>query len=82
MFRPSIFKLSLAFIILGIVWISYTTIQSDKISENFILEIDQTEQFSIFLNGNDFGYYKVSLPESEDFVFVEIFEDIIYNTAP
>ena len=37
MFRPTIFKISLAFIILGIVWIGYTTIQSEKISENFMI---------------------------------------------
>ena len=40
--KISIFKISLGLIIIGTIWIGVITVQSDKISETFILEIAQT----------------------------------------
>jgi len=72
MFKPSIFKISLGLIIIGTIWIGLTTIESDKISENFTLQIAQTGEYDMYLKGEDVGYYKVTVPNLRDSVFTQI----------
>ena len=71
MLKPSIFKISLGLIIIGTIWIGLTTIESDKISENFTLQIAQTGEYDMHLKG-DVGYYKVIVPDLGDSVFTQI----------
>ena len=71
MLKPSIFKISLGLIIIGTIWIGLTTIESDKISENFTLQIAQTGEYNMHLKG-DVGYYKVIVPDLGDSVFTQI----------
>ena len=71
MLKLSIFKISLGLIIIGTIWIGLTTIESDKISENFTLQIAQTGEYDMHLKG-DVGYYKVIVPDLGDSVFTQI----------
>ena len=70
--KISIFGISLGLIIIGIVWIGIITVQSDKMSEFFNLRATQTEVYEIYLNGEDVGFYKVSVPELGESVFTQI----------
>ena len=72
MLKPSIFIISLGLIIIGTIWIGLTTIESDKISENFTLQIAQTGEYDLHLKGEDVGYYKVTVPDLGDSVFTQI----------
>ena len=72
MFKPSIFKISLGLIIIGTIWIGFTTIESDKISENFTLQIAQTGEYDMYLKGEDVGYYKVTVSDLTDSLFAQI----------
>lgn len=72
MFKPSIFKISLGLIIIGTIWIGLITIESDKISENFTLQIAQTGEYDMYLKGEDVGYYIVTVPNLRDSVFTQI----------
>lgn len=73
MFKPSIFKISLGLIIIGIIWIGLITMESDKIFENFTLQIAQTSEHDVYLKGKDVGYYKVTVSDLRDSVFIHIF---------
>ena len=48
------------------------TVQSDKMSEIFILQTAQTGVYEIYLNGEDVGFYKVSVPKLGESVFAQI----------
>ncbi len=58
--------------ILGVIWSAYTFSENQKIVESFSLESTETKTLEINLIGKDIGFYKVSLPELGDAVFVQI----------
>ena len=47
-------------------------VQNDKISEIFILKATQTGIYEIYLNGEDIGFYKISVRELGESVFAQI----------
>jgi len=73
MLSPPIFKISLGLVIIGIIWIGLTTLESDKISENFTLQIAQTGEYDMQVKGADVGYYKITMPNLGDSVFTQVF---------
>ncbi len=70
--RTSFFKIGLILTILGVIWSAYTFSENQKIVESFSLESTETKTLEINLIGKDIGFYKVSLPELGDAVFVQI----------
>lgn len=71
--RVSIFKIAILLTIIGIGWMSYQFSLSEKESENFLLSIDETIQIETNLD-RDLGFYKISLPNLGDSVFVQIMD--------
>ena len=71
--RPTLFKISIVLITIGIVWIGFITINSHSMTENFVLNVAQTGVLDINLNG-ELGFYKIALPELGDSVFVQILD--------
>lgn len=71
--KVSVLKISLILIGIGVSWMAWMTIDSYNLSENFALNIAQTGEIEFKVNG-DIGFYKVSLPELGDTVFVQILD--------
>ena len=72
MSKLPLFKISLGLIIIGIIWIGLSTLESDKISENFTLQISKTSQYDVTVEGADVGYYKITIPSHGDSIFTQI----------
>ena len=72
--KVSILKISLILIGVGVSWMAWMTIDSYNLSENFALNVAQTGEIEFEVNG-DIGFYKVSLPELGDTVFVQILDN-------
>lgn len=59
--------------IIGIGWMSYQFYISEKVSGNFTILVDETIQLETNLE-TSLGFYKISLPELGDSVFVQIID--------
>ena len=68
------FKIGIILSIIGIIWISAIFIESNKISEEFILESQHSHKIQIDLEGAGIGYYKIFMPE---FLKYEIFVQVL-----
>lgn len=61
--------------IIGMVWLSVVFNEGDRVSENFSLKSSQSEEFEMYFEGKDIGYYKIFIPEfSGKGVFVQILD--------
>ena len=72
--KVSVLKISLILIGIGVSWMAWMTIDSQNLSENFALNIAQTGEIEFEVYG-DIGFYKVSLPELGNTVFVQILDN-------
>ena len=68
------FKIGIILSVIGIIWISAIFIESNKISEEFVLESQHSHKIQIDLEGAGIGYYKILMPE---FLKYEIFIQIL-----
>ena len=59
--------------IVSTVWIGFALVNSHGITKDFALNVAQTGSVEINLSG-ELAFYKVSLPELEDTVFVQILD--------
>ena len=70
------FKIGIILSMIGIIWISVIFIESNKISEEFILESQHSHKIQIDLEGAGIGYYKIFMPEFLKYkIFVQILDE-------
>ena len=80
--RPSFFKIGLILSIIGVIWVGFAFLDSEKISQSFHLSTAQTLSFDLELKNQGIGFYKVSMQNSKDSVMIQILdsrENIIAN---
>lgn len=68
----SLFKIGLILSIIGIVFVGYEFSQGEKISQTFLLENEQTKSLDLRLQDSGIGFYKISIPDLGDSVFIQI----------
>lgn len=71
--RLSPFRICIALIVSGIIWMGFVSGNIHSISEEFSLGIEQTGEIDIGINGG-LGFYVVSIPELGNSVFVQVLD--------
>ena len=69
---PSLFKIGLILSIIGVVFVGYGFYEGEKISQTFLLDTEQTESLDLRLQDSGIGFYKISVPDLGDSVFIQI----------
>ena len=69
---PSLFKIGLILSVIGIVFVGYGFSEGEKISQTFLLDTKQTNSIDLRLQDSGIGFYKISIPDLGDSVFVQI----------
>jgi len=69
---PSLFKIGLILSIIGVVLVGYGFYEGEKISQTFLLDTEQTESLDLRLQDSGIGFYKISVPDLGDSVFIQI----------
>ena len=73
--RPSLFKLGIGFLIIGIFWLSAIFFDGDRITDEFLLKPTESVEMSMNFHGKDVGYYKIFMPEFDGTgVFIQILD--------
>jgi hypothetical protein len=73
--RISPIKMSLALIIIGMIWVSIIFNETEKTHDSTLLEQSSSFEVKLDFSGTDIGYYKLYMPEfSGDEVFVQIID--------
>jgi len=73
--KISPFKISLALIIIGMIWVSIIFNETEKIHDSVLLEQSNSFEVKSDFAGTGIGYYKLYMPEfSGDEVFVQIID--------
>jgi len=70
--KPSLFKIGLILSIIGVVFVVYGFYEGEKISQTFLLDTKQTESLDLRLQDSGIGFYKISVPDLGDSVFIQI----------
>lgn len=70
--KPSLFKIGLILSIIGVVFVGYGFSEGEKISQTFLLDTEQTESLDLRLQDSGIGFYKISVPDLGDSVFIQI----------
>ena len=70
--KPSLFKIGLILSIIGVVFVGYGFYEGEKISQTFLLDTKQTESLDLRLQDSGIGFYKISIPNLGDSVFIQI----------
>jgi len=70
--KPSLFKIGLILSVIGVVFVGYGFFEGEKISQTFILDTEQTETLDLRLQDSGIGFYKISVPDLGDSVFIQI----------
>jgi len=70
--KPSLFKISLILSVIGVVFVGYGFSEGEKISQTFLLDTEQTESLDLRLQDSGIGFYKISVPDLGDSVFIQI----------
>lgn len=69
------FKIGLALIIVGIIWISVIFVETEKIHDSVVLKQSNSFELKSEFQGIDIGFYKVYMPEfTGEEVFVQILD--------
>jgi hypothetical protein len=71
---PSLFKIGLILSVIGIVFVGYGFSEGEKISQTFLLDTEQTASIDLRLQDSGIGFYKISIPNLGDSVFVQIID--------
>ncbi len=68
-------KLGLGLTIIGIIWISFIFIETEKIQDTILLKQSNSFELKLEFTGVDIGFYRVYMPEfSGEEVFVQILD--------
>ena len=70
--KPSLFKIGLILSVIGVVLVGYGFSEGEKISQTFLLDTEQTESLDLRLQDSGIGFYKISVPDLGDSVFIQI----------
>jgi len=70
--KPSLFKIGLILSVIGVVFVGYGFYEGEKISQTFLLDTEQTESLDLRLQDSGIGFYKISVPDLGDSVFIQI----------
>ena len=73
--KASSFKIGIILSAVGIIWVSMTFAESDKISEEFILESQYSHKIQLDFEGKGIGYYRIFMPEfAKHEIFVQVLD--------
>jgi len=70
--KLSLFKIGLILSVIGVVFVGYGFSEGEKISKTFNLDTEQTETLDLRLQDSGVGFYKISVPDLGDSVFIQI----------
>ena len=73
--KISLFKLGLGLTIVGIIWISFIFIETEKTYDTILLKQSNSFELNSEFTGADIGFYKIYIPEfTGEEVFVQILD--------
>ena len=73
--KASLLKLGLVLTIVGIVWISFIFVETEKTHDTILLKQSDSFELKLEFIGVDIGFYKVYMPEfTGEEVFVQILD--------
>ncbi len=73
--KASLLKLGLGLTIIGIIWISFIFVETEKIQEATLLKQSNSFELKLEFSGLDIGFYRIYMPEfSGEEVFVQILD--------
>ncbi len=73
--KISLFKIGLALIIVGMIWISVIFVETEKNQEQIILKQSSSFEMKLQFTGTDIGFYKAYMPEfSGQEIFIQILD--------
>ncbi len=73
--KISLFKVGLGLTIVGIIWISFIFVETEKTYDTILLKQSNSFELKLEFTGVDIGFYRVYMPEfSGEEVFVQILD--------
>ncbi len=73
--KVSLLKLGLGLTIVGIIWISFIFVETEKIHDTILLKQSDSFELNSEFTGVDIGFYRVYMPEfTGEEVFVQILD--------
>ena len=72
--KISFFKIGLILAVAGTLWIGLVFSNSDKINQSFNLNVEQTARLTISLPESGIGFYKTSIPDFDDSIFIQVLD--------
>jgi len=73
--KVSLFKLGLGLTIIGIIWISFIFVETEKTYDTILLKQSDSFELNSEFEGADIGFYRVYMPEfAGEEVFVQILD--------
>ncbi len=74
--KISLLKIGIILSIIGVIWTSAIFIESEKISEDYTLESQQSHKIQLNFDGSGIGYYTIFMPEFLKYeIFVQVLDD-------
>ncbi len=73
--KISLFKVGLALTIIGIIWISFVFVETEKTHDIILLKQSNSFELKSEFTGTDIGFYRIYMPEfAGEEVFVQILD--------
>ncbi len=73
--KISLFKVGLGLTIVGIIWISFIFVETEKTHDTILLKQSDSFELKLEFTGVDIGFYRVYMPEfTGEEVFVQILD--------
>jgi len=73
--KISLFKLGLGLAIIGMIWISFIFIETEKTQDTILLKQSNSFELKSEFTGIDIGFYRIYMPEfSGEEVFVQVLD--------
>jgi len=74
--KISLLKIGIILSVIGVIWTSAIFIESEKISEEYTLESQNSHKIQLNFDGNGIGYYTIFMPEFLKYeIFVQVLDD-------
>ena len=74
--KISLLKIGIILSVIGVIWTSAIFLESEKISEEYILESQHSHKIQLNFDGSGIGYYKIFMPEFLKYkIFVQVLDD-------
>ena len=73
--KVTLFKIGIALVILGAVWVSTIFVNTEKLDDKFFLKQSSSFESKIILEKLDIGFYRIYMPEfNGERIFVQILD--------